>query len=104
MRNLWIILVVMLAAAPLLMTGCQTFSSSNEAQAQPISDQQLTDDVLQRLHDDTVTGQTTFNVQVKDGVATIRGVVGMESVKGRAIGVARGTPGVVDVIDSIQLR
>ena len=64
----------------------------------------VTNDILQRLQDDTVTGRTTFNVEVQNGVVTVRGVVHNESVKGRALGIARGTQGVVDVIDAIQLR
>jgi osmotically-inducible protein OsmY len=103
MKHICTLILLLFAATP-MMTGCRTLSESEAMQAGSTSDSQITDDILQRLRDDTVTGRTTFNVEVQNGVATLRGIVREESVKGRALGIARGTPGVVDVIDAIQLR
>ena len=99
-----IVLFMLLLAAPTVFTGCTTLSNPDAMQSGSASDEQITNDILQRLQDDTVTGRTTFNVEVQNGVVTVRGVVHNESVKGRALGIARGTQGVVDVIDAIQLR
>ncbi len=91
-----------LIATAALLTGCQTLPGQ-DGDSTP-SDQQITDQVLQRFQDDPITGRTTFNVEAQNGVVTLRGLVHTESVKGRAIGIARGTPGVVDVVDRIDLR
>ncbi|HBA82627.1 MAG TPA: hypothetical protein DCZ95_00905 [Verrucomicrobia bacterium] len=103
MKNIWKLLILLLAAAP-IVTGCSTLSQPDAMQPSALGDQQITDDVIRRLQDDTVTGQTTFNVEVQNGVATVRGVIRNESVRGRALGIARGAPGVVDVVDGITLR
>jgi osmotically-inducible protein OsmY len=67
----------------------------------PTSDAELANDVVQRLAQDAVTGMSTFNVEAENGVVTLYGSLPDNTIRARAIAIARGTPGVKDVVNKI---
>ncbi|MFH0878921.1 MAG: BON domain-containing protein [Lentisphaerota bacterium] len=95
--HLWVVMSMCVAA---LVAGCVTTQQTTD---QP-TDKQLFSDVQNRLIDDSVTKLRPFNIEVKEGVVSLRGVVHNETVRARAVSVARGTPGVKDVIDLIEVQ
>ncbi len=92
----WSVCLLILAAVAGL-TACQMAAPSG-----PLTDRQIVTDLDTRLMDDDITGATTFDIGIRNGVVTLRGVVKREDVRARALSIARGTPGVVDVIDQIE--
>ena len=86
-------------AAVITLAGCTTMS--DEATLEPTTDAQLANAVLQRLTQDAVTGMSTFNVEAENGVVTLYGSLPDNTIRARAIAIARSTPGVKDVINKI---
>ena len=86
-------------ATIMTLTGCTTMT--NDAAVAPTSDAELANSVLQRLTQDAVTGMSTFNVQAENGVVTLYGSLPDNTVRARAIAIARSTPGVKNVINKI---
>lgn len=90
-------------AACLLLVGCATTPSANLYEPPAAaSDQALAAEITQRLAYDAVTGNATYGVSARDGVVTLSGSVHDETVRLRALGIARATPGVTDVVDKLQ--
>lgn len=86
-------LVVLLALNP----GCATGRASG-----PLSDQELVDAVSIRLEQDQVTAACRLMVTAEDGVVYLRGKAPTSNmVRARAVSVALGTPGVVEVVDDL---
>lgn len=94
--------VVLLAAlaAALLASGCATMDAYEDESAWS-SDQDLADEVASRLREDTLTREQTFGVTADNGIVTLQGAVPSESARARAVAIARGTPGVHQVIDKL---
>lgn len=88
-------LAVLVAGA--LSSGCATFQEPQDAAG--ASDATLAEDVTRRLQDDPIASQSTYGVDVENGIVTIRGSVPSDVVRARVVGVARSTPGVIDVVD-----
>ncbi len=102
MKFMMMIALACLAAAPLL-TGCGTLSDDLSSGAS-LTDKQITDDIQNRLFNDTVTRSTPIGITVVNGVATVRGVVHNETMRGRVLGIVRGAPGVTEVVDNLDIR
>ena len=86
-------------AAMMTLAGCATMTDNSSVE--PTTDAELANAVLQRLTQDAVTGMSTFNVEAEDGVVTLYGSLPDNTTRARAIAIARGTPGVKDVINKI---
>ena len=86
-------------AAVMTLTCCTTMP--DDSSLAPASDAELANDVLQRLAQDAVTGMSTFNVEAQNGVVTLYGSLPDNTVRARAIAIARSTPGVKDVVNKI---
>lgn len=81
--------------------GCAT-SPVESDWIEPPPDALLAQDVRDRLRDDGVTGRYAFSVTADRGVVILTGVVPNDMVRARAVGIALGTPGVVEVVDEIR--
>lgn len=98
-QHVWILAVL---AALFMTAGCTTLPGSSFMGT--TADQQLARDVQMRLANDPVTSEFTFGVTAAAGVVTLEGVVPTETLRVRIIGIARGTEGVMDVVDKLQRR
>jgi osmotically-inducible protein OsmY len=85
--------------AVMTLTGCTTMP--DDSALEPTTDAQLANAVLQRLAQDSVTGMSTFNVEAENGVVTLYGSLPDNTIRARAIAIARSTSGVRDVINKI---
>ena len=84
-------------------TAAATSSSDVPVPARA-NDEALTALVQSRFGDDASLKGASIEVTAKDGVLLLDGAVPTAAVKQRALSVARGTDGVVQVIDRIQVR
>lgn len=89
-------------AAVLLVGGCTTLPGGDTMG--PSTDEQLARDVQMRLANDPLSSDFTFGVTAAGAVVTVEGTVPSESMRVRVIGIARGTPGVMDVVDKLYRR
>ena len=87
-------------AAVMTLAGCATMDDGTALE--PTTDAQLANSVLHRLSQDAVTGMSTFNVEAANGVVTLYGSLPDNTIRARAIAIARSTPGVKDVINKIS--
>jgi osmotically-inducible protein OsmY len=90
MRLFCLLLAVAVAAA-----GAEKF---------PLTDDLLYDRVIRRLANDRDLKTTTVEVQVRERVVTLRGVVESEKLRQRAETVTRKTDGVKKVINELKVR
>lgn len=68
----------------------------------PVPDNQLADAVSIRLDHDPVTAVCNLMVMVQDGVVYLRGKAPTSNmIRARAVSIALGTPGVVEVVDDL---
>ena len=81
--------------------GCATSSEQGESDEVAVADTRLTSEILRRLRDDPVTAPHSFGVFVRDGVVVLEGAIPKGYVRSRAIGIARSTPGVQNVLDKL---
>ena len=97
-----ILRLLVLAAFAFVMTftGCTTMT--DDSSVAPGTDEELANLVLQRLTQDAVTGMSTFNVEAQDGVVTLYGSLPDNTIRARAIAIARSTRGVKDVVNKIS--
>jgi len=86
-------------AATMTLAGCSTMP--DDSALEPTTDAQLANAVLQRLTQDAVTGMSTFSVEAENGVVTLYGSLPDNTIRARAIAIARNTSGVKDVINKI---
>lgn len=68
------------------------------------SDKELERDVARELRWDSRIGETTFNVRVRDGVATLTGMVSSYAKKVAAQEAAHRVTGVLDVANDIEVK
>ena len=99
MNNIFRLSLLAILAAVMALAGCATMSDNSTIQ--PTTDAQLAAAVLQRLTQDTMTGMSTFGVEAENGVVTLHGSLRDDTLRARAIAIARSTPGVTDVINKI---
>jgi len=69
----------------------------------PVSDDFLVDTIRQKLAADDVVKGGAIDVEVKDGVCTLKGKVEEEKQKGRAEKIAKRVGGVKTVVNQIQI-
>jgi osmotically-inducible protein OsmY len=86
--------------AALLGAGCTTYPGGEGLS----EDGALAQDVTYRLLEDDVTARLALGVTAENGVIILRGSVPNDMVRARAIGIALGTPGVMEVIDELYRR
>jgi osmotically-inducible protein OsmY len=94
--------LILILAALAFSTGCSTLPAGSNETLQAPSDSQLGRDVMSRLEQDSLAGRHTFGVIAKNGEVTIRGAVPNEGLRVRVLGIVRGTPGVVSVVDELR--
>ncbi len=67
-----------------------------------IADADLAVDVVERLKEDPITGAFSFGVVAENGIIFFRGAVPpSNAVRARAVSVALGTEGVLEVVDEL---
>jgi osmotically-inducible protein OsmY len=90
------LLIALVATA--LLAGCMT--PPDDAGLSD-NDRQIAREVVNRLGQDPVTAGQSFGVTVENGIVTLEGTVPTETLRLRAISVARHTDNVQDVIDKL---
>lgn len=85
-----------MALAVLLVVGRPMFADNK------ISDDQIHDHVLQRLASDRDVKGGGIDVEVKDGVVTLRGKVREDKQKARAERIVKKVKGVKQVVNQLQ--
>jgi osmotically-inducible protein OsmY len=70
----------------------------------PLTDNLLYDRVIRRLANDRDLKTTGIEVEVKDRVVTLRGMVESEKLRQRAETVTRKTDGVKKVVNELKVR
>lgn len=86
---------------PVLLFAALTVSSL--AAQQKVSDDEIYDKVRLRLASDRDVRGMAIEVDVKDGVVTLRGRVDKEKARRRAEKLARKVKGVVEVINELRV-
>jgi osmotically-inducible protein OsmY len=99
MNKIFRLLILATLATVMTLAGCTT--TPDESSVAPTTDAELANLVIQRLSHDAITQMSTFNVEAKDGVVTLYGSLPDNTIRARAIAIARSTPGVKDVINKI---
>ena len=89
-RNVWS-LVVLVAGLSLVMSCAST-------------DMGISSTVKAKFAADDVVKASQIEVETRNGVVTLTGNVDSEEAKGRALELAKGTKGVVSVVDMIAAR
>ena len=81
-------------------------SSDEEASEEPAprGDEDIVDEVMLTLRQDSVASTYSFEVGVRDGFVTLRGTVGSLDEVEHILSVVSQLPGVVDVIDETILQ
>lgn len=72
--------------------------------AQKPTDDELTDNVRRRLANDPEVKGGTFQVDVKNGVVTVKGVVEKQKLKDRAESLIKKTKGVTGVVNQLEVK
>ena len=80
-----------------------TLLTQGFAASKPVSDDFIVDTVRQKLAADDVVKGGAIDVEVKDGVCTLKGKVEEEKQKGRAERIAKRVSGVKTVVNQIQI-
>ncbi len=103
--NKVLIIVCLLGLLAGGVSGCAALTdSANRRASADMSERDLrvSQDVLNRLQDDNVTGHLSIGVESRDGVVTLYGSVPDDVTRLRVISVVRGTPGVVSINDRLM--
>ena len=74
------------------------------ASGEKITDGWITTKVSGKFVDETLLKDSKINVDSKDHVVTLKGTVASNKAKARAVEIARGTEGVVRVIDQLVVN
>lgn len=93
----------LLLLAVFFVTGCQTLDESG-IYSDPSSDAAIAADANTRLNDDSMTARATLGVSVRNGVATLSGMVPNETTRLRAKSIVSGVNGVTSVVDRTTTR
>jgi osmotically-inducible protein OsmY len=81
----------------LVLVGCRSTGPSG-----PLTDNELAVAVMTRLDDDAVTAPFDFGITVIDGVVYLKGnAPPKNAIRARAVSIALGTPGVLEVVDEL---
>ena len=90
--------MVLVALVGIMLSGCSTLRDDGS----PLTDNELSVSVMTRLDDDPVTAPYDFGITVMDGVVYLKGhAPAGNMIRARAVSVALGTPGVVEVVDEL---
>jgi hyperosmotically inducible periplasmic protein len=73
------------------------------AASKPVADDFIVDTIRQRLAADTVVKGGAIDVESKDGVVTLSGMVEEEKQKSKAAQIAKKVNGVKSVVNEIKL-
>lgn len=93
-----VLAVAALAAGLALAGGCATAGQAGDV----LTDHDIVTDVQDRLRNDEMTSRYTYDVQAEQGVVTLTGFVQNETVRARALNIARGAEGVKGVVDNLS--
>lgn len=81
-----------------------TLLATSFAAGKPVSDDYLNDSVRQKLAADSVVKGGAIDVEVKEGVVTLKGKVQEPKQKSKAEKVAKKVSGVKSVVNQIQIE
>ena len=87
----------MAVPAALWLAGCAELESQWRAEQVPGSDAAVAAAAMSRLSSDPMLGRSSFSVEVRNGVATVRGVADRNVERVRALQIVEDTDGVYDV-------
>lgn len=100
MKRVSIVIGMVAVAAGLLLGGCATtVKEPAEAPAAAVNDDQLAQTIRRQLQAEQLT---SVSVTVRAGRVTLDGTVPNAGARMRAVGIARATAGVQDVVDNIR--
>ena len=88
----------------LLLLSVFLFGTIAAMAAPPASDDAIYDLVRRKLADDPDVKGGAFEVDVKDGVVTIKGVVVRDKLRQRAEALTRKVKGVKSVVNNIEVK
>lgn len=100
MKNIQTGLTVGLSALAVLMIAA---CASTRTAGRQLDDSTITTRVKSKLAADPEVNPFNIDVDTLDGVVTLRGRVESERAEAMALSLARGTSGVVEVIDEIEI-
>jgi len=80
--------------------GKEIVSATGEA----ITDGWITAKVSTKFMDEKLLKDSKIDVDTKERVVTLKGTVGSKSAKTRAVTIARGTEGVLNVVDELGVK
>jgi osmotically-inducible protein OsmY len=86
------------------LLGMSVFAALALAVACAQSDAGITTKVKAKLAADTAVAAHEINVDTKDRVVTLSGTVDSQASRDKAIGLARATVGVADVVDNLTVK
>lgn len=87
----------------ILLALCAALCSSAFAAGKPVSDDTIYDYVKRRLANDPVVKGGALDIDVKQGVVTLKGAVEYEKQKTKAEKLAKKVNGVKQVVNQIQV-
>lgn len=88
---------IMITSALIFTCGCATMPDSGS-----LSDEDIADEVRNRLEEDSVSRLYSFGVTVENGVVTIQGSVpAQDALRARIVSVAASAPGVERVEEDL---
>src|SRR5918999_1027558 len=92
-----VLILVVTLIAPLLLTAC------GKSVGETIDDATITTRVKTALLNDPDVGGLRIDVDTFKGVVTLSGGVKTKAERDKAVGIAKKTPGVIDVKSSLQI-
>jgi outer membrane murein-binding lipoprotein Lpp len=91
------VVALLAAGGTAVLTGCSSMQAYDPAGG---TDQDIASDVQERLRNDAITARQVISVQCEQGIVTLAAPIYNETVRARALAIARGTPGVKSVVDN----
>jgi len=98
----WMMRTGIAAAAMAWAAGCASFGTGDGGPASP--DERLEAAAMERIMGDPLTADAGVSVSVRDGTATVSGVVNGAMARIRALSLVEDVDGIFDVRDRLQVR
>lgn len=93
----------LLVVISMVSVGCSSISGGAQALITTQGDLDLINQVQYRLRVDPITDRTGIGVRAHNGSVTLVGSIPNEQIRARAIGIAKATEGVTDVVDKMEV-
>ncbi len=102
---MWRFLIPLVISVPLLLGGLPPAPAEAAAQRQKqVSDDEIYDQVRRRLANDPDVKGGAFEVEVHEGVVTVKGVVEREKARAKAERLVKRVHGVKGVVNQITVK